>query len=347
VEPNRPVIHALNGARGVAALVVALFHFALLLEVQVAPGGYLAVDFFFVLSGFVIAHAYDRRLGEGLGSLPFLWLRLRRFYPLYALGMVLAAAWLLFELIVSPPAALNGRDLGLAFALATLFLPYRGTSDLFPLNPPAWSLLFELAVNFAYGALYRWLTVPLLLGLALVSGIIFACTIVALETANVGVAWEHVLAGVPRTIFSFSVGVVIFRLRDRLPQWRFGAAPVIAAMCLPMVLPWSGSRILIDLAAIFLLFPVAVALLAKSPVSPISQRAFTLLGALSFPLYALHYPFMIIGLGVASQLPIPRLVTGLIFLAAAVILSLLVHFRFDEPLQRLFARRQRERATAK
>lgn len=345
VEPRHSIIQPLNGARGVAALVVAVFHFALLFGVQLAPGGYLAVDLFFVLSGFVIAHAYDPRLGSGLGAIAFLRLRLRRFYPLYALGMVLGAAWLLLELIVSPPAAVTLGQLLAALALASFFLPYPGTTDLFPINSPAWSLLFELLVNLAYAALFRWLKVGLLLGVALVSAVILAVMVIEAGSANMGVTWDTVPGGVPRTIFSFSIGAVIYRLRDRLPTWRFGAGPLIAAICVPMIAPVAQyARVLVDLAAIFLVFPVAIALIARSTASPAAASGFATLGALSFPLYALHYPIMIIGLGMADYLPLPRPVTALLFLGTAIAVSLVVHYRFDEPLQRVLSRRTAKRS---
>ena len=340
VEPKHSIIQPLNGARGVAAIVVALFHYALLLGVQVAPGGYLAVDLFFVLSGFVIAHAYDRRLEGGLGAFAFLRLRLRRFYPLYALGMLLSAAWLLVELVLSPPAALTPAQLAGAFGLAALFLPYPGTADLFPLNPPAWSLLFELLVNFAYGALFALLSVRVLLVLALLSGVALALAVAAADTANLGVTWSTVPAAFPRTIFSFCIGAVIYRVRDRLPVWRLGAIPPIALMCLPMLVPVAGSRAMVDLAAIFVIFPLTIALIARSSASPAAASAYAALGALSFPLYALHYPIMMVGLGMADRLPLPRLATGALFLAGAILLSLIVHYRFDEPIQKRLSRRK-------
>src|SRR5215210_2241655 len=98
MEPIRPVYHSLNGLRGLAALIVVLFHAAALIGTQLAPGGYLAVDLFFILSGFVIAHAYDHRFAEGLGPLAFIRYRIIRFYPLYLLGLAIGASWLALEL---------------------------------------------------------------------------------------------------------------------------------------------------------------------------------------------------------------------------------------------------------
>ena len=123
MEPIRPIYHSLNGLRGLAAIIVVLFHAEAFFGRQIAPGGYLAVDLFFVLSGFVIAHAYDHKFAQGLPAFTFIRHRLIRFYPLYLLGLLIGAGWLTLELAVSPPAALTGQQLLIAFSLGLLFLP--------------------------------------------------------------------------------------------------------------------------------------------------------------------------------------------------------------------------------
>jgi peptidoglycan/LPS O-acetylase OafA/YrhL len=82
----------LDGMRGVAAMGVVLYHLSQMLSLHLFRAGYLAVDIFFCLSGFVIAHAYERRLLGGLSPLRFAAIRFARFFPLIALGIGWGAA---------------------------------------------------------------------------------------------------------------------------------------------------------------------------------------------------------------------------------------------------------------
>ena len=156
----------LDGMRGVAALAVIIDHVASPLMQTLIPGRYLAVDFFFVLSGFVLAHVYLTRLAEGRMS-PGAFLRVRaiRFAPLYLAAFALGAALALLY-------ALRGwhehtlPHVATSALFGVFMLPTPPPLSIwpdapFPLNGPTWSLFFELAVNavFALVAL-RWLTPP-------------------------------------------------------------------------------------------------------------------------------------------------------------------------------------------
>jgi peptidoglycan/LPS O-acetylase OafA/YrhL len=174
-----PVFHSLNLLRGLAALAVVLFHASPIFGRQMAPSGYLAVDLFFILSGFVIAHVYDPRFAAGLTARSFILARMARFWPLFALGTVIGAGWTLLENVVSPPAALSiSETLGIS-ALSLLYIPRITGADLFPLNVPAWSLFFELIVNAAFAIFFaasrtRWLLVVIA-----VAGAVVACLAIA------------------------------------------------------------------------------------------------------------------------------------------------------------------------
>src|SRR6185437_6209521 len=91
---GRHAYATLDGLRGVAALAVVLYHYA---SDLIAPHGYLAVDLFFAMSGFVIASAYEAKLKDGLDVRGFLGIRAKRLAPLWMLGaivgFVLAAFW--------------------------------------------------------------------------------------------------------------------------------------------------------------------------------------------------------------------------------------------------------------
>jgi peptidoglycan/LPS O-acetylase OafA/YrhL len=328
MEPIRPVYHSLNGLRGLAALIVVLFHAAQLIGRQLAPGGYLAVDLFFILSGFVIAHAYDHRFEEGLGPLAFIRYRIIRFYPLYLLGLAMGASWLALELIVSPPAALSGQQILIAFSLGLLFLPspFGVYADLYPLNVPAWSLFFELVVNAAYAICYRLLTNRVLIVFTLFAGIILAAHMVLWGFATP-------VAGLLRAFFAFPLGVLIYRFKHRIPAMPVSPIVIVAALCLPMLIPVpEQARRFFDLASILLVFPVGIALGSKVD-SPRLDPPAEWLGRISFPIYAIHYPVLQAGLGVKDHLPVPAPLIGAGLIVLLVLFCPLIDRYFDAPVR--------------
>ena len=153
-RPNeRLTFDVLNGLRGVAAIAVVNMHmsayFGIVHSANVAP----AVDFFFVLSGFVISYAYEGKLASGLFWNRFFVARIIRLYPLYLIGLILGGlvVWFL-EHPVNPARFFSTLGLNL------FMLPYplamdANTTPLFPINFPAWSLFVELVANLVYAAL--------------------------------------------------------------------------------------------------------------------------------------------------------------------------------------------------
>ena len=284
---QRRVFHTLDGLRGVAAVFVAMRHTAFFHHLGI-DGGYLAVDLFFVLSGFVIAHAYERRLAAGLSAGRFLVTRYLRLWPVYALGAALGLAAAALH-------ALSGKDnLSLAelartapFALAMLPGPHIRPS-LYPVNSVAWSLALELLVNLAYALTWRWMRKPLALGgvLAVSAGGLLAAAL-WFGKLDVGFTWTNAWGGIPRVVFSFAAGLAVFRLsrhmRWRIPAW----APVLA---LPPLLWVKIDPVVYPLACIVVLFPLLVLAAVRSEPGARLGRLFSGLGLASYPLYALHKP---------------------------------------------------------
>lgn len=193
---------ALDGMRGIAALVVVAWHAG---ATRFIPGGYLAVDLFFVLSGFVLAHAFEGRQGWRA----FMVARLKRLYPLYIAGLVMGA--LSARLYLLP----DGRfwtTVGAGAAMLPTLVAW-GVYRPYPFDPPAWSLLFELLVNAVWFALTPWLSLRLMGGIIVVSGACLAAVIVQSHGAAVGDAGPMFLPMVfVRATFSFFVGVACYRL---------------------------------------------------------------------------------------------------------------------------------------
>lgn len=304
MQPGR--YHTLDAMRGIAAIAVMLYHAGAASPLLV-PRGYLAADLFFVLSGFVIANAYEARLRNGLSVRRFLIARLQRVYPLCWLG-ALAGCLLI-----------NGSP------LMVLLIPYPSPEGLlFSANAPLWSLIFELAINAAWAIVaVQWRLRTLLLAL-IGLGTLFAAGILSWGGADLGAHWQTILPGLARTAFSFTFGVILFRLHANHVARRITAMSLLVPMALAAVLlPQVADRAIADILTAGLALPLLVWLGVRweFPFPKLADR----LGGLSFPLYCLHAPF--VAMGHASSALMATICTAMIALA------LLLDRYYDRPIQ--------------
>ena len=217
----------LDGLRGVAALAVVFDHVPPNAIGDLIPQRYLAVDFFFVLSGFVLAHAYGPRLAASWPPLSFMRVRLIRLYPLYLAGSLIGFS-------VAALGAIRGWGGDLSEVLVTaafgvFFLPtllnMNSIGVLYPLNGPAWSLFFELVANFFYALIARFLSGRMLALILSVSAVLLSIALFNhADVRGPGWQWSHFDAGLARVVFDFFVGVAIDRLWSSvgipaLPWW--------------------------------------------------------------------------------------------------------------------------------
>jgi len=305
----KPHYDILDGLRGVAALLVITYHVFECFDWSPVPHGYLAVDFFFVLSGFVIGYAYDSRWGEGLSVGNFFKRRLIRLHPMVIIGAIIGAICFL----VQGSVRWDGTHVStgwvmLAMLLGMFMLPLypgaaadvRGNGELFPLNGPSWSLFFEYIGNIFYALLLRRLSTRWLAVLACVTGCILAY--VAVTDGYLGVGWSMVdgglWTGTVRMLFPYTVGMLMARVFR--PTWvknAFWICSIIIVIvgCLPLafgdLLSWQNG--LYDALCVILVFPSLVWMGASElSVGDTTRRVSHFLGELSYPLYAVHYPFM-------------------------------------------------------
>jgi peptidoglycan/LPS O-acetylase OafA/YrhL len=336
MAPKR--FHGLDGLRGVCALSVVLFHAANLLRPgSLMPHGYLAVDMFFILSGFVIALNYETALEKGLKLGSFLQARGVRLLPVYWLGALFNIA--VFVWMASSgyyPPGYSSFMIWLGVPLLTLLLlPVFGTpGDGFSpamLNV-TWSLLVEWLINGVYAArLFRWRTSTLAL---IAAALWLAMAVAGYFTGRgwcVGISRYDVFTlGLLRGIPAFLAGVVIFRLHTT--NW-FAKLPVIAPeilltlwLCIAVV-PTVTATPTFDAAAVILVCPLLVMLLIRADRrTPAYCKT---LGALSYPLYTVHPGIILLAQGTPlfglNRGPEPvraLLVLGLCLAAAWLISSL-------------------------
>jgi peptidoglycan/LPS O-acetylase OafA/YrhL len=338
----RRTFETLNAMRGIAAIGVVLFHGQALWRGAVAPHGYLAVDIFFMLSGFVIAHAYEERFRRGLKVAEFAKIRIIRFYPLYGLGLALGLVRYLMLKIGHNADALPSTELVLATLTGLVFLPFplpSHTYDLFLLNPPSWSLFYELVINVCYASVALRLGKVTLAAVVVISGICLVPLVLAAGSADLGANAFDIGAGVARTVFSFGLGVLIYRTRPEVPN--ISPLLVLAGVALVVGLPLSSPYY--DLACIVLVSPLLLIFGAGSEPPPLLHRPFVFLGLISFPLYAVHRPILAIGPNVAHMLHLSQPLAGGVIVVGLLVVCPLLDRYYDAPLRRWLSLRFKER----
>jgi peptidoglycan/LPS O-acetylase OafA/YrhL len=279
----------LDGLRGVAAFAVVLMHAGAL-----APRAYLAVDLFFLLSGYVLEHAYGARLAAGWSPLGFLSKRVARLYPLYGLALAMAIVAVGSALLLHRAAGWTWDQFGLAAASGIVMLPawLQGDHRLYPLNFPAWTLLAELAVNLVWACAYRWLNRWTLLAWVAAAGAALCVLGLGHGGLNGGADWDSALLGLVRAFFAFPLGVLLRRRTARaLPP----AAGLLALLAAAAALYWPGAPSPVyDLGVAILLWPAVIAVGAAGEVQGPLRSACIALGAVSFAAYVTAAPLYVL-----------------------------------------------------
>ncbi|HWA92110.1 MAG TPA: acyltransferase [Rhizomicrobium sp.] len=333
----------LDGLRGAAATVVLVGHLSGPFH-PYTTHGYLAVDLFFLMSGFVVAGAYEDKLRSGWGVASFLRARLARLWPLYALSFVVGLTCYAVARSLKPDDNFLFPALPLAsvVAMGLFFVPQfarYGGGAAFPLNPAAWSLSVEIFGNLIYAAVARSIGNTALKVLVAIGGLGVAMIAFRTGFLNVGVDVDEIAYGYIRYAFSFSLGVLFWRMQaaGTLPRLKVPAGvPLVAAVALMSgLVPESP---LYDAGVVLFVFPWVVIAAVTSEPSARFAPLFAWAGAVSYPLYALHEP--ITGM-ILTVMPKGAAHVALILaLPPVFILGAAAADRwFDRPLQRWLRRR--------
>jgi peptidoglycan/LPS O-acetylase OafA/YrhL len=346
VAPDTGRLHLLDGLRGLAAFAVILDHVPSATLASLTPGRYLAVDFFFVLSGYVLARANDERLRGGGEGWAFMHTRLARLYPLYLLGALIAIMTLAAQLAAGW-SDISWSQLAIVAGAALLFLPMPPvfgwtTQHLYPLNGPAWSLFFELVANLVYARLARFLTLRVFAVLLPAAAVAVTVSVLNHEAPGPGWLWPHFDAGLSRVIFGFFAGVCLHRLRGRLPDLAVPAwLPALAFTAMIMVPAPETFRKSFDVASALLFAPLIVWLGANARVSGITADFCARLGSLSYGVYVLHVPVMGalgVTMAVAGWSPPYGFVHVILVAGLAAIAAALAGRLWDAPLRARLSR---------
>ncbi len=309
---TRQHFEILDGLRGIAAIAVVFFHF---MEIAIPnypnnfiAHGFLAVDFFFCLSGFVIAYAYDQRILK-IGALNFLKLRLIRLHPLVIIGSVIGLFTWIFDPFSDLYAKYGSGKTFWMFITSCLQIPYPIVREryfnIFHLNPPTWSLFWEYIANIAYAFILVKLRNKILwLLLVVAAGLLFY---EAHRSTFLGVGWsgDNVMGGGIRVFYSFLAGMLVYRSKWIIKN-NLGFLTLSILLLLSFLVPFSEkTNWLSNPLIVMFYFPFLVALGAGTRISKSMERICKFSGDISYPLYMTHYPFIWIFLSYVETIKPP------------------------------------------
>lgn len=303
-EPVRNIraFVTLDGLRGIAAIAIAIRHAPYLWDkgfpTNILRESYLAVDFFFVLSGFVISYAYSDRFSSGLSATRFMVLRLIRLYPLYLFALAISLTIAFGQLMhgtIDKTTFITGAVFGI------LFIPSPfSKAELFPLNGLAWSLFFEIIINYAFGLFESRLTRYVLIAVVSIAGLTLTMAVssrwlgfgIFNGPMDAGQEWRSIFAGLARVTNSFFAGVLMLRLW-KANVIKVSLPPAVLVIVLSAVLlsfPSAAYQLSFDLFSTIVVFPVLVVLGACSVPNRTTARLFEWLGGISYGLYIMQIP---------------------------------------------------------
>jgi peptidoglycan/LPS O-acetylase OafA/YrhL len=333
----------LDGIRGVAAIFVFIRHTTNYWNFTVFHS-YLAVDLFFVLSGFVIANAYEEKLKNNtLTIYKFFIVRLIRLYPVFILSLFIGAFVLIGKTFLNEQInSIKCIELFSLILITALFLPFKidGSESMFPLNGPYWSLFFELLLNLIFALIRPCLNNLNLFLIVGSSGIVLS----ALSIYNGGIdagfywSWLHILIGFLRAAFGIFMGVLLFRHHIYFHSKFFKMASPCSALFIISVilfLPSFGNvDMVIDVFSVIIIFPACV-LIASQGIDTKFEKILVNLGAASYPLYVLHKPIaQILSFGLKDIAKKYAPLSGILFLIILIYISVFLEKKYDIPIRR-------------
>jgi peptidoglycan/LPS O-acetylase OafA/YrhL len=285
----------LDGLRGIAALTVVVFHFMEWVYSDYSKNfvghGFLAVDFFFCLSGFVIAYAYDNRIDK-MGLMGFFKSRITRLHPLVIFGSVLGILGFLFDPFGAPPASYSAGKIILIFLSSVFLIPFPAMSErgfnLFGFNAPAWSLFWEYMANIVYAFILCRINRRYLIVLITIAAAVLCC--VSHRAGNLMGGWsgDNFWDGGARIFYSFLAGLLVYRF-NLIIKNRIGFIGLSVLLLLAFTMPYFKLNWLVESLVVLFYFPFIISLGAGAVLTKGLKNVCVFSGKISYPLYMTHY----------------------------------------------------------
>jgi len=349
----------LDGLRGVASVLVIMFH---VLEtftggnkfIQIINHGYLAVDFFFLLSGFVVAYAYDDRWGK-MTTWDFYKRRLVRLQPMVIMGSLIGAALFYFQASPVFPNIANTPvwEMLLVMLIGATLIPVplsmdiRGWQEMHPLNGPAWSLFFEYIANILYAVLVRRFSKVVLSVFVTLAAFMLIQYLVTSKNGDLIGGWslnsEQLYIGLTRVLFPFFGGVLLCRIGKLIHvknAFWWSSLLIIIMLSIPRIGDehhvWMNG--VYESLCLIVVFPLIVSIGAGGKLhSARSEKICNFLGEISYPLYITHYPLIYLFTAWVVNNRVPLGIKGLLMGLLVVITSLVIAYLslrfYDKPVR--------------
>ena len=372
---TKPHFELLDGLRGTAAILVVFYHifegfsFAEITNragdgiIRTLNHGHMAVDFFFILSGFVISYAYDDRWNS-MSTWQFFKRRLTRLHPMLIMGAIIG----FITFAIAGFGRWDGTAASTVWAVTAMLLtmlmipalpgaPYevRGNGEMFPLNGPGWSLFFEYLGNILYALIMRRMSTKILTITTILLGAVHAWFFIGNISGYdmIGVGWTidevNFWGGLVRMLFPLSMGMLLartFRARRIKGAFWICSIALIVLFAVPPVASTGNISLnsLYEFICIAFIFPLIVWVGAcGSTGGKLTSKTNRLLGDLSYPLYIVHYPIMYIFYAWLIEKEHYTLSdcpgTSLLVVTASILLALLCLKLYDEPVRRWLSRK--------
>ena len=344
MKPHFPI---LDGLRGTAAILVVIFH---LLEAYFPVmanhpmhHGYMAVDFFYLLSGFVVGYAYDDRWGK-MKLLDFIKIRLIRLHPLVILGVAIGAICFWLDPYTDGASHVSLFKLIWVMLIGFTLLPspdIRGWGETHSLDGPCWSLFQEYIANLIYGIFGQKMSKITLWIIVIISGLVLIK--VASWHGDVATGWGYSTfwIAVVRMMFPFFAGLLLFRTGKliHIPNAYIICSLILIVLFFMPTFKFNG---LYEAGCIIILFPIIVAAGAGGKISGRWAKLCKFSGDISYPLYIIHYPFIYIyTMWIAVKKPAPSHIfpIALELLIFFILLSWFALKFYDEPIRSFLTKR--------
>jgi peptidoglycan/LPS O-acetylase OafA/YrhL len=367
---NKPRYDILDGLRGVAALMVLFYHIfndAKSFYVWPTPvyefyHSFLAVDFFFILSGFVMGYAYDKQWGKMTFD-GFIRRRLIRLHPMVVMGVLIGLVAFIIQgctkwdgTQVSIQTLMLVTLLGLFMIPSPSSIEVRGNTEIYPLNGPQWSLFFEYVGSLLYGVMLhklstKWLRVWVACSIVTVAGFALLS-----EDGGIAYGWSsepvNFWGGALRMLYAYPMGLLMARVfRERQPKPIHRHMFLLSSLALVVLLglPFIGGKdieTIYQLVCIFSFFPTIIWFAARGVVTGFMQKVASFLGRLSYPLYVVHFPLVYLYISWIGRdghpyegYSHPWGLAICTYIVSILVATLCLLF-YDEPLRRLLSKKK-------
>ncbi len=366
IKDSKPHYAILDGLRGVAAIMVVLFH---VLELytngdhtkQIINHGYLAVDFFFMLSGYVLGYAYDDRWDK-MTIKEFFKRRIIRLHPMIIAGMAFGA--LLFYFQDSPALGWSGihdvpvTKLILIMIIGFTLIPIgkgldiRGWNEMYPLNGPAWSLFFEYIANILYAFVLRRTTKIVLSILVIIAAGITLHYAFTNPNGDIIGGWSiddpvQLRIGLTRLAFPFLAGLLLARI-GKLKHTRNAFLLTSLLLITLLSIPHLGGENniwnrLYECSCLMIFFPLIIWLGAGGKIKgKTSKKVCKFLGDISYPIYITHFPLINVFMAFTANNKLTLAQSwhyGLITVVASIAVAYLLMKFYDLPIREWLRKR--------